>query len=71
MNRLLILEATLCAGFALFVAGCEKKAAARDSDDTGPVAAKVEPAFDSSNFKSTTPSGFRWRQRASAWRRRN
>ena len=48
MNRLLVLEATLCAGLALFVAGCERKAASRDNNDTsiGPVAAKVESAFD-------------------------
>ena len=58
MNRLLILEATLCLGLALFVAGCEKKAAARDNNDTGPVPAKVEPAFDASNFKVDHPERF-------------
>jgi cobalt-zinc-cadmium efflux system membrane fusion protein len=57
MNRLLILEAALCAALGLFVVGCEKKADARDND-TGPLAAKVEPAFDSNNFKVDHPERF-------------
>ena len=59
MNRLLILEALLCAGVSLFVAGCERKAAARDGDSSiGPEPAKVEPAFDSGNFKVDHPERF-------------
>ena len=60
MNRLLVLEATLCVGLIFVVAGCEKKVSAGDkaTADTGPAPAKVEPAFDSSNFKVDHPEKF-------------
>ena len=59
MNRLLMLEAVLGAGLMLFIAGCEKKVDARNSDtSTGPVPAQVVPAFDSNNFKVDHPERF-------------
>jgi len=59
MNRLIIFEAALFVSLALFVAGCEKKVDARNNDTTtGPSPAKVEPAFDSNNFKVDHPERF-------------
>ena len=59
MNRLIIFEAALFVSLALFVAGCEKKVDARNNDTTtGPIPAKVEPAFDSNNFKVDHPERF-------------
>ncbi len=58
MNRLLVVEATLCAALALFVTGCERKAAARENAGTGPVPAQVVAAFDPNNFKVDHPERF-------------
>jgi len=52
MNRS-ILETVLFVIVTLSLAGCERKVTAHDhvGDSTGPVPAKVEPDFDSTNFK--------------------
>ena len=60
MNRLLILEFSVCAGLSLLVTGCERKATAQDSAvaSTGPVPTKVEADMDSNNFKVDHPDQF-------------
>ncbi|HYM06046.1 MAG TPA: efflux RND transporter periplasmic adaptor subunit [Terriglobales bacterium] len=61
MNRLLVFEATLCAGLSLVVIGCERKVTAQESAvaSTGPIIpANVEPDFNSSSFKVDHPEQF-------------
>ncbi|MHB8655558.1 MAG: efflux RND transporter periplasmic adaptor subunit [Terriglobia bacterium] len=58
MNRLLLLEVTLCAGLSLSVAGCSRKGAADLAADTGPAPSKVERDMDSNNFKVDHPEKF-------------
>ena len=60
MNRLLLCAAALGVGLSLFATGCARKGAAQadQTADTGPVAAKVEPDMDSSNFKVDHPEQF-------------
>ena len=62
MNRLLLCEATLCAGLSLFVTGCERKVTAQQNlmadPGTGTVPTKVEPDMDSSNFRIDHPERF-------------
>ena len=62
MNRLLLCEATLCAGLSLFVTGCERKVTAQQNlmadPGMGTVPTKVEPDMDSSNFRIDHPERF-------------
>src|SRR5580692_2035533 len=61
MNRSLIVTSVLCAGFSLFLAGCEKKVSAQDkveASNTGPAASVVEPDLDANNFKVDHPERF-------------
>jgi membrane fusion protein, heavy metal efflux system len=59
MNRLLVLEATVCVSLALAAAGCEGDVKAKGTDNsTGPVPARVEPDFDSNHFKVDHPEQF-------------
>jgi cobalt-zinc-cadmium efflux system membrane fusion protein len=61
MNRSLIVTFVLCAGFSLFLAGCEKKVSAQDkveASDTGPQPVTVEPDLDANNFKVDHPERF-------------
>lgn len=60
MNRLLLFEATLCAGLGLLVTGCERKVTAKENvvASTGPVATTVQPDMDSNNFKVEHPEQF-------------
>ena len=60
MNRLLLVEATLCIGLSLFVTGCERKVTAQDNlmAGTAPVLTKVEPDMDSNNIKVDHPERF-------------
>ena len=61
MSRTYLLEATLCAGLSLLLAGCgakgEDKTAATGSG-TGPTAVQVEPDLDANNFKADHPEQF-------------
>jgi cobalt-zinc-cadmium efflux system membrane fusion protein len=60
MNRSALLNAALCLSICLLVTGCERKVTAKDRipPSTGPVDAKVEPDFDSANFKVDHPEQF-------------
>src|ERR1700691_2577297 len=60
MNRSSIVVATLCVGFSLIVAGCEKKVKAQDKVEAsnGPVPTTVEPDLDANNFKVDHPERF-------------
>ena len=60
MNRLLILEVTVCLGLGLLVTGCERKVIAQQSAeaDTGPLPVSVQPDMDSNNFKVDHPERF-------------
>ncbi|HLG94795.1 MAG TPA: efflux RND transporter periplasmic adaptor subunit [Bryobacteraceae bacterium] len=58
MKPVLVMESALCLGLSLFAASCVKKVAARESAETGPVAATVQPAFDPNNFKIDHPERF-------------
>jgi cobalt-zinc-cadmium efflux system membrane fusion protein len=53
MNRLRLLEATVCVGLSVFIAGCERKVTAQESAvaSTGPTPTVVEPDLDANNFK--------------------
>ena len=60
MNRLLLVEVTLCLGFSLFVTGCERKVKAQDNlmAGTAPLPTNVEPDMDANNFKVDHPERF-------------
>jgi cobalt-zinc-cadmium efflux system membrane fusion protein len=60
MNRLLLVEVTLCSVFGLFVTGCERKVKAQDNlmAGTAPVSTNVEPDMDANNFKVDHPERF-------------
>lgn len=60
MNRVIFLEAALSLTVSLFVTGCDPKVAAHDkvAASTGPVPDKVEPDFDSGNFRLEHPEQF-------------
>jgi membrane fusion protein, heavy metal efflux system len=60
MNRLLILELSVCAGLGLLAAGCERKVAAQQGAEpgTGPAPTIVQPDLDSNNFKVDHPEQF-------------
>ena len=59
MNRLLVVEATVCLGLGLLATGCEKKVTAQQSAaDTGPTPTTVQPDLDSNNFKVEHPEQF-------------
>ena len=61
MNRSLIVTSVVCAGFSLFLAGCEKKVSAQDkveASNTGPQPVTVEPDLDANNFKVDHPERF-------------
>ncbi|MGA3095541.1 MAG: efflux RND transporter periplasmic adaptor subunit [Bryobacteraceae bacterium] len=60
MNRVLILEATLCSGLALLATGCERRVTAQESAeaDTGPGPTTVRPDLDTNNFKVDHPEQF-------------
>jgi cobalt-zinc-cadmium efflux system membrane fusion protein len=60
MNRLLLVEVTLCLVFGLFVTGCERKVKAQDNlmAGTAPVSTNVEPDMDANNFKVDHPERF-------------
>jgi membrane fusion protein, heavy metal efflux system len=60
MNRLLLVEVTLCLVFGLFVTGCERKVKAQDNlmAGTAPVSTNAEPDMDSNNFKVDHPDRF-------------
>ena len=52
MSRTSVLEAMLCISLAAMIGGCDKKVTASDHPSgTGPAATKVEPAFNSDDFK--------------------
>jgi cobalt-zinc-cadmium efflux system membrane fusion protein len=60
MNRLLLFEATLCAGLGLLATGCERKVTAKENvvASTGPDATTVQPDMDANNFKVEHPEQF-------------
>lgn len=60
MNRLLILELSVCAGLGLLAAGCERKVAAQQGAEpgTGPAPTIVQLDLDSNNFKVDHPEQF-------------
>jgi cobalt-zinc-cadmium efflux system membrane fusion protein len=60
MNRLLLVEVTLCLVFGLFVAGCERNVKAQDNlmAGTAPVSTKVEADMDANNFKVDHPERY-------------
>jgi membrane fusion protein, heavy metal efflux system len=60
MNRLLIIEASLCLGLGLLVTGCGSKVTAQQSAEagTGPAPTIVQPDLDSNNFKVDHPEEF-------------
>ena len=60
MNRLFLLEASLCLCAVVFTAGCGKQvtAAPGPDSDTGPRPSTVEPDMDTSNFKAAHPEQF-------------
>src|SRR5580658_10192575 len=61
MNRSSIVTSVLCAGFSLFLAGCEKKVSAQDkveASNTGPQPVTVEPDLDANNFSVDHPERF-------------
>jgi cobalt-zinc-cadmium efflux system membrane fusion protein len=57
MNRLLLVEATVCVGLSLLLAGCGGKGTVQAAG-TGPVAGTVEPDLDPDNFKVDHPEQF-------------
>jgi len=58
VKRLVVFEAAVCLGLGLLMAGCEKKVAAQQSADTGPVPVTVRPDLDANNFKVDHPEQF-------------
>jgi cobalt-zinc-cadmium efflux system membrane fusion protein len=60
MNRLLILEASVCLGLGLLATGCERKVTAQQAPEagTGPAPTTVQPDLDSNNFKVDHPEQF-------------
>ncbi len=60
MNRLCLIEATLCLSLSLLSAGCERKVTAQESVTarTGPAPGAVEPDLDANNFKVDHPEQF-------------
>jgi cobalt-zinc-cadmium efflux system membrane fusion protein len=63
MNRLLILEATVCLGLGLLSTGCERKVSAQEnaeaaSASAGAVPTTVQPDLDTNNFKVDHPEQF-------------
>jgi len=60
MNRLFIVEATVCLGLGLVVTGCERRVTAQASADagTGPAPTTVQPDMDATNFKVDHPEQF-------------
>lgn len=59
MNRLLVLEATICLGLAVLFAGCGDGVKAKETDNsTGPVPSQVVPDFDATHFKVDHPEQF-------------
>ena len=60
MNRSVLIEATLCLGLTILLAGCGRKVAARESagTGTGPVSSAVEADFDTNHFKVDHPEEF-------------
>jgi len=63
MNRLLILEATVCLGLGLVLTGCERKVSAQEnaeaaSASAGAVPTTVQPDLDPNNFKVEHPEQF-------------
>jgi membrane fusion protein, heavy metal efflux system len=58
MNRLLVLEVTVCFGLSLFVTGCERKVTAQESADTGLAPTNVQSDLDANNFKIDHPEQF-------------
>jgi len=60
MNRLLLIEATLCLSLSLLSAGCANKVAAQENvtAGAGPVPGAVEPDLDANNFKVDHPDQF-------------
>jgi cobalt-zinc-cadmium efflux system membrane fusion protein len=60
MNRLLLIEASLCLSLSLLLAGCESNATAHAgaADGTGPTAIAIEPDLDANNFKVDHPEQF-------------
>jgi len=60
MNRLVLIEATLCLSLSLLSAGCERKVTAQDTvtASTGPAPGSVEPDLDANNFKVDHPEQF-------------
>lgn len=57
MNRLLLVEATVCVGLSFLLAGCGGKGTVQAAG-TGPVAGTVEPDLDPDNFKVDHPEQF-------------
>ena len=74
MNRLFIVEATLCVGLSLFVAGCERKVTAQDKRGgqhrSGAHHRGTRPGRQQLQGGSSR-SSFRWRRRASTSPRRS
>jgi cobalt-zinc-cadmium efflux system membrane fusion protein len=60
MNRSFIVSTTLCVGFSLLIAGCERKVRAQDKVEAsvGPQPVSVEPDLDANNFKVDHPERF-------------
>ena len=60
MNRLLILEATVCLGWGFLATGCGSKVTAQQGPEggTGPAPSTVQPDLDSNNFKVEHPEQF-------------
>lgn len=60
MNRLVLIEGTLCLSLSLLSAGCERKVTAQESltAGTGPISGAVEPDLDANNFKVDHPEQF-------------
>jgi len=61
MNRLLILEATVCLGLSLLATGCNRTVKAQGSADAatvGAVPSPVVPQMDTDNFKVDHPEQF-------------
>jgi len=58
MNRLLVLEASLCVSMILSTAACDRKVKAASDTDTGPHPAVVQPDMDVNNFAVEHPEQF-------------
>jgi cobalt-zinc-cadmium efflux system membrane fusion protein len=60
MNRILIIEVTVCLGLGLLITGCERKVQAQASVDSGAgaVPTTVLPDLDTNNFKVEHPEQF-------------